>query len=53
MMRYSLQCDLADLLGKSTVEPFKLKEMIKITKSVEKAFNTALREANRMVATLA
>jgi hypothetical protein len=43
MIRYSLQCDLSELLGKSSIEPFKLKEMIKIQKSGEKAFNGTLR----------
>lgn len=53
MIRYNLQCDLSELLGKSSIEPFRLKEMIKIQKSAEKAFNVSVREVHRRVSALA
>jgi hypothetical protein len=43
MVRYNLQCDLAELLGKSAVEPFHLKQMIKVNRVPEKAFTASLR----------
>jgi hypothetical protein len=43
-----LQIDLAELQGK-TIEPFKLKEMVKTQKPGEKSFNNGVREVNRTV----
>jgi hypothetical protein len=49
MYRHYIQFDLLDFYGRSYIEPFKLKEMMKVQKINEKGFTHGLRELNRQV----
>lgn len=52
MIKYNLQCELSEIFGKSTIEPFKLKDMVKIQKTSEKIFTTTLKEVNKAITCL-
>jgi len=49
ILRCTLQVDMFELLGKSTIEHFKMKDMVKIQKIGEKTFNSSVRVVNKAV----
>jgi hypothetical protein len=49
MCRYYIQFDAIDLFGKEQLEPFKIKEIIKVHKFNEKGFTMSLKALNKIV----
>lgn len=49
MIKHSFVCDLNELFGRTVIEQFKLKEMIRVGKYNEKAFLHSAREVNKLI----
>ena len=49
MMKYQLQCEISQLLGKDKIETYKVKQMIKQQKFSEKVYNSTLKQVNKSV----